>query len=250
MKLEVKGLHTYSSELSGVPAGALSVARNVDITRQNIVGPRRGYNYLNNDLPLSADRASKLVFYNSDLFAHYNGATFATYNSDGIAFIFVDGDVTVGTDKIAETAHLLKTGDKGQFTSTGTLPAGLSLATDYYAIRNDADTFQIATTEALALAGTAVDITSAASGGNHTFTPDGWLGRGALIAPTTAPSIKAARMNKNLFLTSSSGLQKMDDTASSIFQAGLPQGIHTTAVLTALGSGGGGTAIAGSDNVA
>ena len=50
MKLQVKGLHTYSSELSGVPQGALSVARNVDITRLNIIGPRRGYNFLRHPL--------------------------------------------------------------------------------------------------------------------------------------------------------------------------------------------------------
>ena len=155
MKLSVKGLHTYYSEFSGVPAGALSVARNVDITRQNIVGPRRGYNYLDNDLPLTADRASKLVFYSSELFAHYNDATFSIYD-----------------------------------------------------------------------------------------TGSGFLSRGSLIAPTAAPSIKNAKMNKNLFLTSSSGLQKMDDTTASIFQAGLPQGIHTTTSLT-----GAGTAVVNGDNV-
>ena len=156
MKLEVKGLHTYSSELSGVPAGGLSVARNVDITRQNIVGPRRGYNYLTYDLPLTTDRASKLVFYNSAVFSHYNDATFSFYDTGA-----------------------------------------------------------------------------------------GFSSRGALIAPTTASSIKSAKMNKNLFLTSSSGLQKMDDTTAAIYQAGLPQGIHTESALS-----GTGTAVANGDNVA
>lgn len=84
---------------------------------------------------------------------------------------FVDGDVTVGADTIDETAHGYITGVKGQLTTTGTLPAGLSTSTDYYVIKVDADTYSLATTQANATAGTAVDITAAAGGGTHTFTP-------------------------------------------------------------------------------
>ncbi len=83
---------------------------------------------------------------------------------------FVDGDVTVASDAIAETDHGYNTGDKGQLTTTGTLPAGLALATDYYIIRVDKDTIKLASSLANAIAGTAVDITAAAGGGTHTFT--------------------------------------------------------------------------------
>lgn len=144
IKLEVKGLHTYSSELSGVPRGGLAIANNVDISRLNIIGPRRGYNYLDYDLPLSADRASKIVFYSDEVFVHYNNATFAYYD-----------------------------------------PAS------------------------------------------------GFSSRGSLIKPTTAVSINTANINKNLYITSSTGIQKMDDTTASIFQAGLPQGIHIESALSA-----------------
>jgi hypothetical protein len=88
----------------------------------------------------------------------------------GATFDFVDGDVTVGTDSIAETAHGYETGDIVQLTSTGTLPAGLSLATDYYVIRVDADNIKFAASLADAEAGTAVTITAAAGGGTHTTT--------------------------------------------------------------------------------
>lgn len=83
---------------------------------------------------------------------------------------FVDGDVTVGDDSIAESSHGYNTGDKGQLTTTGTLPAGLSLATDYYIIKVDNDNFKLASSLANAVAGSAVDITAAAGGGTHTFT--------------------------------------------------------------------------------
>lgn len=81
---------------------------------------------------------------------------------------FVDGDVTVGTDTIAETGHGMATGLLVTLTTTGTLPTGLNTGTNYYVIRVDADNYQLASSLANALAGTPVDITGAAGGGTHT----------------------------------------------------------------------------------
>lgn len=88
----------------------------------------------------------------------------------GVDFNFVDGDVTTGTDTIAETAHGFTTGE-GPFrmTSSGTLPAGLALATNYWAIAVDANNFKVASSRNNALADTPVDITAAAGGGTHTI---------------------------------------------------------------------------------
>jgi len=88
------------------------------------------------------------------------------------AFTFVDGDVSVADNTITKTAHGCKTGLKvAASNSGGALPGGTS-ATTYYIIRVDADTVKLATSQANALAGTAVDITSAAGGGTHTLTPN------------------------------------------------------------------------------
>ena len=100
-------------------------------------------------------------------YAVRHAITDATTSAD----TFVDANVTVGTDTVTMTAHELTTGAKGQLTTSGTLPAGLSLATDYFIIVTDANDVQVATSLALAQAGTAVDITAAAGGGTHTFTP-------------------------------------------------------------------------------
>ena len=87
-----------------------------------------------------------------------------------LSFVFVDGDVTVATDAIAEAGHGMQTGDGPVRVSTsGVLPTGLLAATDYYVIRVDANSFKLATSRANALAGTAVNITAAAGGGNHTL---------------------------------------------------------------------------------
>lgn len=61
------------------------------------------------------------------------------------------------------------TGDGVRFTTTGTLPAGLSLATTYYAIRDSATKFRFATSVANAFSGTAINITTAGTG-THTGT--------------------------------------------------------------------------------
>ncbi len=61
------------------------------------------------------------------------------------------------------------TGTAVVLTTTTTLPAGLSLSTIYYVIRIDDTTFKLASTIALANAGTAIDITDAGTG-THTAT--------------------------------------------------------------------------------
>lgn len=72
--------------------------------------------------------------------------------------------------KFSAPNHNLITGTKGQMTTTGTLPTGVAVDTDYYIIRVDGDSFKLATSFANAGAGTPVLYTDTGSG-NHTFTP-------------------------------------------------------------------------------
>ena len=67
----------------------------------------------------------------------------------------------------AASTILVKTGNPVTFTTTTTLPAGLSLLTTYYMIYQTTTTFKVATSLANALAGTAVDITDTGTG-THT----------------------------------------------------------------------------------
>lgn len=76
-----------------------------------------------------------------------------------------DPEVNTTTNAITIPSHGLTTGMLGRLTTTGTLPAGLSLATDYFVIVVDANTIKLATTLANAQAGTAVDITDQGSNG-------------------------------------------------------------------------------------
>jgi hypothetical protein len=86
-------------------------------------------------------------------------------------FTFVDGDVSTGADTITEAGHGLQTGCALALSTTGVVPTGLASGTVYYAIRIDANTFQLAASYADAVAGTEIDISAAAGGGTHTLTP-------------------------------------------------------------------------------
>ena len=82
---------------------------------------------------------------------------------------FASTDVVVGTDIITVPANTaLFDGTLVRLTTTGTLPSGLALATDYYVIRLSSTTIKLATSLANAIAGTptAIDITAQGTGTN------------------------------------------------------------------------------------
>lgn len=84
------------------------------------------------------------------------------------ALVYADKTFTAAnaTEIFTAAGHTLQTGD-GPFTvsnSGGALPAGLAAATDYWAIKIDANTFYLATSLANALAGTKVFITTDGTG--------------------------------------------------------------------------------------
>lgn len=116
-------------------------------------------------------------------------------------------DVCTWTSTVNIPSNVL-TGTRVRLTTTTTLPAGLSLATDYYVIRLSDTTFQLATTFANATAGTAIDITSAGTG-THTVN---WLlprytngaGLNAIIFNPAATALGAATPNLSLGYTNSS----------------------------------------------
>jgi len=83
-------------------------------------------------------------------------------------FAFDSVDHTV--DTLTKTAHGMVTGQGPiQLTTATTLPTGLSLATDYYVIRIDANTMKLASTRANAVALTAVTFSDNGTGA-HTLT--------------------------------------------------------------------------------
>jgi len=94
--------------------------------------------------------------------------------------------VTIAAPGVVTWAtHGLATGSAVQFTTTGALPTGITAGTTYYAIKVDANTFQIASSSANAYAGTAIT-TSGSQSGVHTGYQCTPVGDNAAFVPTNA----------------------------------------------------------------
>jgi len=136
LNLNIKGLHTSNSDISGVPSGSLSIANNLDLTKLNLAQCRRGFDQLGTGLPSASYRATKLF--------DYSGSIFSIYNS----------------------------------------------TLNYYS--------------------------------------SGWSTNGALVKPTYAIVSRFATLSQNLYITSSSGIKKIDQATGTLYSAGIPNALDMT----------------------
>lgn len=85
---------------------------------------------------------------------------------------FLPTNVDIVTDIIIINSHMYYTGMRLTLTSTGTLPAGLALATKYYVIKIDNNSFKLASTLNNANVPTPIDITDTGSGIHSVLSED------------------------------------------------------------------------------
>jgi len=99
------------------------------------------------------------------------GRTLVAAGTGTDAEAFAAASVNATTDVITVASNVDKwiTGKKVRATTTTTLPGGLAINTDYFVMRLTATTIQLASSLANAIAGTAINITSAGTG-THTIT--------------------------------------------------------------------------------
>ena len=125
-----------------------------------------------------------------------------------------------GTDVITHSAYDIASFTRVQLTTTTTLPAGLSLATDYWTVRQSSTTSKLATSYDNAVAGTTIDITDAGTG-THTITtylPRYETGAGVDVFVTPTTVMGAGTPNMRVTYTNSDG------TAGKITPSTLPIG--------------------------
>lgn len=104
----------------------------------------------------------------------YTTSAIALDDSIGFACVIKKTDVSltnktftsVSLSAISSTAHGYQTGLKVRFTTSGVLPTGLAVLTDYYLIRISADVIMVASSQANAISGAYITI----SGGTGTHT--------------------------------------------------------------------------------
>lgn len=135
---------------------------------------------------------------------------------------FSEFTADAGTDILTHTNINLKPYTRVQVSTTTTLPAGLSAATDYYVIWVSDLTCKLATSYANAVAGTAINITDAGTGTHtiNTLLPRYTNGAGlkSIFWNTNATPLGAATPNLSLGYTNS------EQTASRATPTTLPIG--------------------------
>ena len=148
------------------------------------------------------------IFMLVDLLGFYP-MTSATTANDQATIHAVTATFANATDIITHTGYDIASLTKVQFTNSGgALPSGISALTDYWTIRQSATTSKIATSLALAIAGTAVDFTTDGTGTNTitSFLPRYGTGAGVncFVTPRTA-AMGAATPNMRITYTDTGG---------------------------------------------
>ena len=105
-----------------------------------------------------------------DRTAAARGFAFSGLNREEITTTTISCTFTIDTNDIFTTTIDIPTGTKVVVSTTDTLPTGLSVDTDYWAIRQGATTIKVATSYLNAWSGTVVSITTGTGAGTHTVT--------------------------------------------------------------------------------
>ena len=124
LDIKIAGLYTFPSDISSVPQGALSVADNIVIDRENTAEPRRGFDYLRHNgvqttFSNPGYRANKIFFYQGYLIAHYDTNIFA-YHDPTTGWVNYSGTTAAPTSTIPVRSaqanqNLYYTTDKGVY---------------------------------------------------------------------------------------------------------------------------------------
>lgn len=161
--LTLSGANTFSNPVTvGAPTTANHAARKTDLSALLPAGSMLDWptgTAPSGWLLCDGSAVSRTTY--ADLFA----ALVTTPGFSGQTFT-----VTIASPGVVtKTSHGFTGLERIRLTTSGALPTGLSAGTEYYVIYADADTFKLATSEANAAAGTAIN-TSGTQSGTHTYT--------------------------------------------------------------------------------
>lgn len=166
-----------------------------------------------------------------DLMGYYRMSTTNVTGTGSRSLVGVSVQTFTASDSggnlLITYANDYKTLTKVRFTTTTTLPTGLSLATDYWLIRQSSTTSFVSTSYANALAGTYIAYTDAGTG-THTATPRvsrTMAGCEACFVSVTAPSTGGPTLSASSY-TNSAG------TAGRAFQGTATMNVAADAYAT------------------
>lgn len=180
-----------------------------------------------------------------DIIGFYRVTSVTTTTSQGLTNTISSVTNTITSvdtsgDYVDHTFYALQPYTRVQLTTTTTLPAGLSLATDYYVIKVSDTRCKFATSYANAVAGTSVDITTTGTGTHtiNTVLPRYTNGAGvqALMWNTNATALGAATPNLS-FPSYTNSAQSTGRATPTTLPIGKTAASNTLVLYSGTGSG-------------
>ena len=117
--LKNKGLYTNSNQLSAVPDGALSVARNIVIDKDEVSEPRRGFKRELNPAASSSVRNDRVTSYQDHLIVRRSNDNSMAYKVDGVGYTNYSGTYEHPDDDYARMQFVQNNGNLYFTTSLG-----------------------------------------------------------------------------------------------------------------------------------
>lgn len=196
--VKAAGLYLTQNDLSSVPEGAMSIASNVVIDRDNILEPRRGFGELTYKLPDSTYRAERFYEYLDELFIRYDSNKLAWYDSTGTTFT---GTVVTSSATITGVTNATSISLDMNVSGTG-------IPSDTYITAKTSNSLTLSNTPTAA--------------GSPTLTAAGFRRITGTFQNPDGERFKSrgAKANQNFYITTLNGIQKLDSLTSDSLDAG------------------------------
>lgn len=215
-------INTTITSISGTGPYIVAISNNAMASSQGFI-----YTTSNENL-IAFPADTKITAVGVDSITLSNNSTFTSR-----AQTFLPADVATGTGgTITITNHGFQNGQSVQFSSTGTLPTGITADIEYLVQNATPNKFSLTN-----ILGTVVTISTQGTG-THTVTQRifadafGWIDYDGIVNnPDADTKIRSVQTSGNLYITSSQGIKKLDVITGGFVEAGAPDGLDGVAVL-------------------
>lgn len=119
LPIKIKGLKTNSNQLSDVEPGALSIAKNIVIDKDDVAESRRGLGYLSDAPASSSTRADRLTSYQNKIIARRSNDNTLSYWTSGVGWTDYSGTYSNPDNDFARMRFLQSAGNLYFTTSEG-----------------------------------------------------------------------------------------------------------------------------------
>jgi hypothetical protein len=196
--VKAAGLYLTQNDLSSVPEGAMSIAKNVVIDRDNVVEPRRGFGKLQYKLSNVTYRAERFFEYLDKLFVRYDSNKLAWY----------DDSITSFTGTVVTSSTTITGITNASSLNIGMTVSGTGIPDDTFITTVTSNSATLSNTP------TTAGSPTLSAAGFRQFTGDFTNSDGELY------KTRSTLANQNLYLTTQGGVQKLDSLTAIPIDAG------------------------------